>query len=163
MTLAASPGDAGPWGALMSSALDEARAALAEDEVPVGAVVARDGVIVGRGHNRTVNDGDPTAHAEIVALRDAARRLGNHRLVGCDVVTTLEPCLMCCGALVHARIARVVHAADDPKAGALAVLRDLGQRGRLNHVVELVAGPMADESGRLLRDFFAARRGGASA
>ena len=155
----AAVGGGGPWDEAMREALALARAAAAAGEVPVGAVVVRDGVIVGRGHNRTLCDGDPVAHAEVVALRDAARAVGNHRLVGCTLVATLEPCLMCCGALVHARIARLVHAADDPKAGATEVLAGLTGRGRLNHRVDLVRGPRAEESAALLRDFFAARRG----
>ena len=150
--------DALDWSEHVQHALEQARAASSLGEIPIGAVVVRDGAVVGRGHNRTVLDGDPTAHAEIVALRDAARHVGNHRLVGTTVVTTLEPCLMCCGALVHARVERLVHAADDPKAGALEVLRDLMARGRLNHRVELVRGPGAEESGLMLREFFASRR-----
>jgi tRNA(adenine34) deaminase len=143
---------------LVAIALEEARAAGAMGEVPIGAVVARDGRIVGRGRNRTIADRDPSAHAEIVALREAARTVGNHRLVGSLLVTTLEPCLMCCGAAVQARVAWVAHAADDPKAGALAVLRAETAAGRVNHRVELCRAPRADESGALLEAFFRARR-----
>jgi tRNA(adenine34) deaminase len=146
--------------ALMHAALEQARLAAARGEVPIGAVVAIDGRIVAAAHNRTLLDGDPTAHAEIVALREAARAVGNHRLVGATLVTTLEPCLMCCGALVQARIARLAWAADDAKAGALAVLRSEMARRRVNHVIELSpgAGPLTGESSTLLRDFFRARR-----
>lgn len=144
--------------ALMAAALAEARAALALEEVPIGAVVAVDGVVVGRGHNRTLLDQDPSAHAEIVALRAAARAVGNHRLVGAVLVTTLEPCLMCCGAAVQARVARLVHAADDPKAGALDLLRHLMDAKRVNHRIVLDRGPLGPECSELLQAFFRARR-----
>ena len=143
----------------MQAALGLAREAAGLEEVPVGAVVVLEGRIVGRGHNRTLLDRDPTAHAEIVALREAAREVGNHRLTGAILVSTLEPCLMCCGALVHARVARLVWAADDPKAGAVAVLEGLAEDGKLNHRVEATRGPAAEEAGELLRSFFRARRG----
>jgi tRNA(adenine34) deaminase len=142
----------------MAAALDEARAAAGRGEVPVGAVVAVDGAVVARAHNRTVTDGDPTAHAEIVALREAARTVGNHRLVGATLVATLEPCLMCCGAAVQARVATLVFAAEDPKAGAADVLRRVTADGRVNHRVAIERGPAAEESARLLREFFQARR-----
>ena len=143
---------------LMRAALEQARAAEALGEIPIGAVVAVDGVIVGAGHNRNIVDRDPSAHAEIVALREAARATSNHRLVGAVLVTTLEPCLMCCGAAVQARIGRLVHAADDPKAGALDVLRHEMQRGKVNHHIELLQGPLGEEAGELLRAFFRGRR-----
>lgn len=143
---------------LMRAALEQARLAETLAEVPIGAVVAVNGVIVGSGHNRSILDCDPSAHAEIVAMRQAARAVGSHRLVGAVLVTTLEPCLMCCGAAVQARVARLVHAADDPKAGALDVLRRETDAGRLNHRVELLQGPLAPEAGELLRVFFKGRR-----
>lgn len=148
--------DAG--GALMSRALAQAVLAAEEQEVPVGAVVAMpDGSIV-EEHNRTRQSGDPTAHAEILALREAARRLGDWRLVGCVLYVTLEPCAMCAGAIVLARVPRVVFAAPDPKAGFCGSLGDLVRDDRLNHRVELESGVLADESARLLRSFFEARR-----
>jgi tRNA(adenine34) deaminase len=149
-------GDA--WVDAMEAALEEARRAASLHEVPVGAVVLLEDRVVARGHNRTLGDGDPTAHAEIVALRHAAREAGNHRLAGAVLVVTLEPCLMCCGAAVQARIARIVWAADDPKAGATGVLRAVTEAGQVNHRVELERGPGGDEAGRLLRAFFRARR-----
>jgi tRNA(adenine34) deaminase len=148
-----------PLAAWAEAALAEARAARELDEVPVGAVVVREGRVVGRGHNRTLLDGDPTAHAEVVALRRAAVAVGNHRLTGVLLVSTLEPCLMCCGAAVHARVGRLAWAADDPKAGAADVLRDLTEAGRLNHRVELGRCPGAEEASELLRAFFRERRG----
>jgi tRNA(adenine34) deaminase len=145
-------------GALMSRALAQAVLAAEEQEVPVGAVVAMpDGSIV-EEHNRTRQSGDPTAHAEILALREAARRLGDWRLVGCVLYVTLEPCAMCAGAIVLARVPRVVFAAPDPKAGFCGSLGDLVRDDRLNHRVELESGVLADESARLLRSFFEARR-----
>jgi len=146
--------------ALMRAALGQARLAATRGEVPIGAVVAIGGRIVAEAHNRTLLDGDPTAHAEVVAIREASRIVGNHRLVGASLVTTLEPCLMCCGALVQSRIARLAWATDDPKAGALAVLRSETAAGRVNHAVELAPGPgpLTNESAVLLRDFFRARR-----
>jgi tRNA(adenine34) deaminase len=144
--------------ALMRAALDQAHAAAQAAEVPVGAVVAVDGAIVGAGHNRSIIDRDPTAHAEIVALRAAARAVGNHRLTGAVLVSTLEPCLMCCGAAVQARVARLVHAADDPKQGAVSILRAEMARGNVNHRIELARGPCAEEAGELLRSFFESRR-----
>jgi tRNA(adenine34) deaminase len=143
----------------MEAALEEARRAGELDEVPVGAVVVLEGEIVGRGHNRTLLDGDPTAHAEMVALRAAARSVGNHRLTGAVLACTLEPCLMCCGALLHARVGRLVWAADDPKKGATALLEELQEAGRTNHRVVLGRGPGAAEASRLLKAFFRARRG----
>ena len=143
----------------MEAALDEARRAEAHGEVPVGAVVVGEGRILGRGGNRTLTLQDPTAHAEILAIREAAGRLGSWRLTGCDLYVTLEPCAMCAGAIVLARLERLVIGADDPKAGMCGSLENLVQNPRLNHRVELVRGIRAEESGELLRAFFRARRG----
>jgi tRNA(adenine34) deaminase len=143
---------------LMAIALDEAAAAIAHDDVPVGALVVRDGEVVAAAHNRREVDADPTAHAEVLALRAAAAALGTWRLTGCTLVVTLEPCTMCAGALVLARVDRLVYAADDPKAGAVVSLFDAVRDPRLNHSVEVVRGVGAEEAGIQLRDFFAARR-----
>jgi len=147
--------------ALMVLALDEARAALAHGDVPVGAVVARTdtGAIVARRHNEREHLGDPTAHAEILALRDAAHAIGGWRLDTCMLVVTLEPCPMCAGAAVAARLAAVAYGATDPKGGALGTLYDLSADPRLNHAFPVVGGVRADESAALLREFFASRRG----
>lgn len=142
----------------MREALSQAEAAGCLGEVPVGAVVVRDGVIVGRGFNSPIGDHDPTAHAEVAALRDAARRLGNYRLPGCELFVTLEPCAMCAGAIMHARIARVVYGARDQKTGVHGSILDLFAETRLNHHTEVLGGVLADHCGRLLSDFFAARR-----
>lgn len=142
----------------MQAAIEEARHAAERGEVPVGAVVVVGGEIVARGRNRTIADCDPTAHAEIVALREAARRLGNHRLLGATMYVTIEPCAMCAGALIQARIARVVYGADDPKAGAVRSCFSLLDDAQLNHRVAVTAGVMKDETASLLREFFAARR-----
>ena len=142
----------------MNEALQEALAARAENEVPIGAVVVCGDHVVGRGHNRTIGDNDPTAHAEIVALRAAARVIGNHRLIECEMFATLEPCPMCAGALVHARLRRLVYGADDPKAGAVrSVITVLNAPG-LNHKMEVVAGVLAGRSAELLQSFFRERR-----
>ena len=146
----------------MREALALARQAAEAGEVPVGSVVVKDGVVVGRGHNRPVSGRDPTAHAEIVAMRDAAARLGNYRLTGCELYVTLEPCAMCAGAIMHARISRVVYGAADPKAGACGSVLNLFADSRLNHHATVVGGVMADGAGTLLQDFFAARRGTAN-
>ncbi len=143
----------------MKMALEEALAAREAGEVPIGAVVVRDGQAIGRGRNRTIADCDPSAHAEIVALRDAARRIANHRLVGCELYATVEPCAMCAGAIVQARIARVVYGCPDPRAGAVRTLYQIADDPRLNHRAEIVAGVMAEESAEMLRAFFQARRG----
>lgn len=143
----------------MQAALELARQGLEAGEVPVGAVVVKDGEIVGRGFNAPISRHDPTAHAEIMALRDAAARLGNYRLVGCELYVTLEPCAMCSGAIMHARIACVVFGARDPKAGACGSVTDLFADRRLNHHTEVNGGIMAEECGTLLSRFFAARRG----
>ncbi|HPE04856.1 MAG TPA: tRNA adenosine(34) deaminase TadA [Thauera sp.] len=143
----------------MRAALEQARAAGAVDEVPVGAVVVCAGEIVGRGFNQPIGRHDPTAHAEIMALRDAAARLGNYRLPGCELYVTLEPCVMCSGAIMHARIARVVFGARDPKTGVAGSVLDLFAEPRLNHHATIEGGVLADECGRMLSSFFAARRG----
>jgi tRNA(adenine34) deaminase len=144
---------------LMGLALDQARAAAAAGEVPIGAiVVAPDGSIAGYGQNRVLRDLDPTAHAEIVALRAAARAVGNYRLTGCALYVTLEPCAMCAGAMIHARIGRLVYAAADPKAGAAGSVVEVLNHPRLNHQMAVTDGIRAEESGDLLRRFFLARR-----
>ena len=142
----------------MQAAIAEAEAAAAHDDVPIGAVVVHDGAMIGRGHNRREADQDPTAHAEILALREAAGALGSWRLDGCTLYVTLEPCTMCAGALVLARLPRLVFGADDPKAGAVGALYDIPRDPRLNHTVEVVRGVEAERCGELLREFFRARR-----
>jgi tRNA(Arg) A34 adenosine deaminase TadA len=144
--------------AFMRAALELAREARAAGEVPVGAVVVKDGEIVGRGYNHPISAQDPTAHAEIVALRDASRHLGNYRLGGCELYVTLEPCAMCSGAIVHGRLDRLIYAAADPKTGACGSVIDVFANSRLNHHTVVTAGLLASEAGELLRDFFAARR-----
>ena len=144
---------------LMALALTEARAAPAHGDVPVGAVVWLDGEVVARRHNERELTGDPTAHAEILALRDAAARMGGWRLDGATVAVTLEPCPMCAGALQQARVARVVFGADDPKAGALGSLYNLGADPRLNHEFEVVPWVRAEECAALLQEFFSDLRG----
>jgi len=139
-------------------ALDQARAALQAGEVPVGALVIRDNQILSTGSNRNLADHDPTAHAEIVALREAAARTGNHRLPGCTLICTIEPCAMCAGAMVHARIARLVYGAADPKAGAAGSVLDVVRHPLLNHRIEVTAGILADQCSQLLKDFFTSRR-----
>jgi tRNA(adenine34) deaminase len=142
----------------MREALGLAEEAGARGEVPVGAVVVKDGEVIGRGSNRPIGQNDPTAHAEIVALREAAARLGNYRLPGCELYVTLEPCAMCVGAMLHARLARVVFGAPDPKTGACGGALDLAGTGAINHQTAFQGGLLADESAGLLRRFFAARR-----
>ena len=142
----------------MRVALDEARTAERAGEVPVGAVVVHEGAVIARGANRTISDCDPTAHAEIVALRAAARAMGNHRLVGATLYVTLEPCAMCAGAMVQARIERVVYGADDPKGGAVHSCFAVLDHPQLNHRVAVTGGVCADESAALLQSFFAGRR-----
>jgi tRNA(adenine34) deaminase len=143
---------------LMREALALAAEAAAAGEVPVGAVVVKDGVVIGRGFNRPLSSNDPTAHAEIVALREAAALLGNYRLPGCDLYVTLEPCAMCVGAMMHARIARVVFGARDPKAGACGSVVDLPAVQALNHHATFEGGLLAEACGAALKEFFAARR-----
>jgi Cytosine/adenosine deaminases len=142
----------------MTRALELAQRAAAEGEVPVGAVVVKDGVIIGEGWNRPIAAHDPTAHAEIEALRAAARRVGNYRLVDATLYVTLEPCAMCAGAMVHARIRRVVYGAADPRTGAAGSVFNLLQAAQLNHQSEVWGGVLAEQSGALLRAFFQARR-----
>ncbi|HSM87176.1 MAG TPA: tRNA adenosine(34) deaminase TadA [Candidatus Limnocylindrales bacterium] len=144
--------------AWMQLALEQARLAAASGEVPVGALVIKDGEIVGLGHNRNLLDNDPTAHAEIVALRQAASRLGNHRLPGCVMYATIEPCSMCAGAITHARIARLVYGADDPKAGAAGSALNVLNHPSLNHRMEVTAGILQQECSALLTHFFEQRR-----
>jgi tRNA(adenine34) deaminase len=145
--------------AFMRAALVLAREAAAADEVPVGAVVVVDGQIVGRGFNQPILRHDPTAHAEVMALRAAAERLGNYRLPDSTLYVTLEPCVMCTGAIMHARVGRVVFGARDPKTGAAGSVIDLYGEERLNHHAEIEGGVLAEECGSLLSAFFAARRG----
>jgi tRNA(adenine34) deaminase len=142
----------------MREALLLAEAAAAAGEVPVGAVVVYNGEIVGRGHNQPITSHDPTAHAEILALRAAAQRMGNYRLPGCDLYVTLEPCSMCVGAMLHARIAQVVFGATDPKTGAAGSVINLFAERQLNFHATIRGGVMADESRQLLKAFFAQRR-----
>ncbi len=144
--------------AYMLEALKLAAQAAAADEVPVGAVVVKNGNIVGRGYNQPVAKTDPAAHAEIMALRDAGKTLGNYRLVDCDLYVTLEPCVMCSGAIMHARIRRVVFGASDPKTGACGSVLNLFSESRLNHHASVSGGVMADDAARLLQEFFAGRR-----
>src|SRR5262245_57420657 len=146
--------------AMMREALSLADLAAQQGEVPVGALVVKDGKIVGRGHNAPISSRDPTAHAEIRALRDAARALGNYRLGECTLYVTLEPCAMCAGAIMHARIARLVYGAADPKTGACGSVVDLFAEARLNHHAEVTGGVLAADAGSQLSDFFAARRKG---
>jgi tRNA(adenine34) deaminase len=142
----------------MQAALDEARLAAEAGEVPIGAVMVCDGAIIARGQNRVLRDVDPTAHAEIVALRAAAAALGNYRLNGCTLYVTLEPCAMCAGAMIHSRIDRLVYAADDPKAGAAGSVLAVLNHPQLNHQMEVEQGILADEAAELLRSFFRERR-----
>ena len=142
----------------MREALSLASAAASQGEVPVGAVVVKEGAIIGRGSNRPIGCADPTAHAEIVALREAATHLGNYRLTGCELYVTLEPCAMCVGAMLHARLARVVFGAPDPKTGACGGAVALSAEPRLNHQTRFEGGLLAEECGSLLKGFFAERR-----
>ncbi|RZA31690.1 MAG: tRNA adenosine(34) deaminase TadA [Lysobacteraceae bacterium] len=142
----------------MVLALEQARLAWAEGEVPVGAVVVKDGEVIATGYNQPIGRHDPTAHAEIVALRAAAEKLGNYRLPGCELYVTLEPCIMCSGAMMHARLARVVYAAVDPKTGACGSVLNLFDQDKLNHHTEVAGGVMAEEASSLLKAFFAERR-----
>jgi tRNA(adenine34) deaminase len=142
----------------MQAALDEASAAATAGEVPVGAVLVLEDKLIARSGNRTLSDGDPTAHAEIVVLREAARLIGNHRLSGAILYVTLEPCIMCAGAMIQARIARVVYGADDPKGGAARTCFEMLSHPRLNHKIEFTPEILAAESAALLQAFFASRR-----
>ncbi|HSI96214.1 MAG TPA: tRNA adenosine(34) deaminase TadA [Methylophilaceae bacterium] len=143
----------------MQLALELAARAAEAGEVPVGALVVKDGEIIGRGYNAPISSHDPSAHAEIRAMRDAAQNVGNYRLVGCTLYVTLEPCAMCTGAIQHARIARLVYGASDPKTGACGSVVNLMEEARLNHHTEVESGVMAAECGGVLSAFFAARRG----
>jgi len=142
----------------MQQAISQARNAWALGEVPVGALVVKDGQVIATGFNQPIGNHDPTAHAEIMALRAAAAILGNYRLPGCEMYVTLEPCAMCAGAMLHARLARVVYGASDPKTGACGSVLNLFEQEKLNHHTELSAGVMAEECGTLLKEFFAERR-----
>ena len=144
----------------MREALALAGEAAAAGEVPVGAVVVKDGAVIGRGYNRPISSADPTAHAEIVAMREAAAALGNYRLPGCELYVTLEPCAMCVGAMVHARIARVVFGTRDPKTGACGSIVDLPGLATFNHHAAFEGGVLAEECGAVLKRFFADRRRG---
>jgi tRNA(adenine34) deaminase len=144
--------------AFMREALELAAEAARAGEVPVGAVVVKEGRVIGRGYNRPISSSDPTAHAEIVALRDAAGRENNYRLVDCELYVTLEPCAMCVGAMVHARLSRIVYGAKDPKTGACGSIVDLPALATFNHHGRYEGGLLAEECGRLLKDFFAQRR-----
>jgi tRNA(adenine34) deaminase len=147
----------------MQLALEQAQHAWDLGEVPVGAVVVKDGVVIARGYNQPIGKHDPTAHAEIVALRAAAEALGNYRLPGCELYVTLEPCVMCSGAMMHARLAKVVYGATDPKTGACGSVLNLFEQEQLNHHTEISGGVMADECGDMLKRFFAARRAASAA
>ena len=142
----------------MRAALAEARAGLAAGEVPIGAIVVLDDVIIGHAHNAPIASTDPTAHAEVLALREAARKTGNYRLPGAAVYARLEPCVMCCGAAIHARVARVVYGALDPKAGAIESRHRLLDDGRSNHRIETLGGVLEADCAALLKEFFEARR-----
>ncbi len=145
---------------LMAAALEESRVAASNEEVPVGAVVVQGGEIIGRGYNRPLRDCDPTAHAEIVALRDAARQVKNYRLSGASLYVTLEPCAMCVGAMIHARIGRLVFGAYDEKSGAAGTVIDLCDNRKLNHRMEVNGGLLQEQCAGMLQTFFARRRGG---
>jgi tRNA(adenine34) deaminase len=142
----------------MRDALGAARRALSHGDVPVGAAVVKDGLVIARGRNARERDGDPTAHAEIVAIRRAAKKLGSWRLSGCTLYVTLEPCAMCAGAMVLARLPRLVYGASDPKAGFTGSVGDLVRHPQLNHRVDVTAGVLAAECGRILVEFFGERR-----
>jgi tRNA(adenine34) deaminase len=144
---------------MMRLAIAEAYAAQESGEVPVGAIVVYNNEVIGRGQNRVLRDSDPTAHAEIVALRQAGLSLSNYRLTDCTLYVTLEPCAMCAGAILHARIGRLVYAADDPKAGACGSVLSVMNHPQLNHKVEVAPGILAEECGPMLSNFFLARRG----
>lgn len=143
---------------LMRDALQEARSAAARGEVPVGALVVLDGKIISRAGNRTIGDCDPSAHAEMIALREAARAIGNYRLLGASLYVTIEPCPMCAGAMIQARVARLIYGADDPKAGAVRSCFSILDSAQLNHRVEVTSGVLAPEAVALLQEFFASRR-----
>ena len=142
----------------MRAALRECQKAVNSGEVPVGAVIVKDGKIIARGFNKNITATDPTAHAEIVALRRAAKKLGNYRLNDCTIYVTLEPCAMCASALVHARIKKIVYGAPDPKAGACGSIFNIARHEKLNHKIELSSGALEDECSKMLKDFFKSKR-----
>ena len=142
----------------MEEALRCAQRALEAGEVPIGAIVVCDGQILGRGWNRNITASDPTAHAEVIALREASATVGNHRLEGCELFVTIEPCAMCAGAMVHARIQRLVYGADDPKAGAVHSVMEVLNHPQLNHKIEVRSGVLAGRSAEMLQTFFRSRR-----
>jgi tRNA(adenine34) deaminase len=143
---------------VMQIALEEARAAAAAGEVPVGAVLVREGEVIARGGNRTIRGCDPTAHAEMVVLREGARVLGNYRLTGTALYVTIEPCSMCAGAIIQARVPRVIYGCDDPKGGAVRSCFEVLSHPRLNHQVEVMSGVLAEECAAVIQKFFAERR-----
>jgi tRNA(adenine34) deaminase len=142
----------------MRMALDEARLAAERGEVPIGAVVSIDGIMIARAGNRTIGDCDPTAHAEMVALREAARKIGNHRVVGASVYVTVEPCAMCAGALVQSRAARLIYGAEEPKGGAVRSCFAIFEHPAVNHRMEVINNVLAADAAALLKDFFVSRR-----
>ena len=142
----------------MRAALEQAVIAERASEVPVGAVVVKDGEIIARAHNRNLLDTDPSGHAEMIALREAAQKLKNHRLGGCELFVTMEPCAMCAGAIVHARLARLVYGTTDPKAGAVESVMQVVNHPKLNHQMEVKAGVLAEECGEIVRQFFRKKR-----
>jgi tRNA(adenine34) deaminase len=156
--MTARPAAENPDQSWMAEALAEASRAQAAGEVPVGAVVVCEGKIIGRGHNRVIQDSDPTAHAEVVALREAAATLGNYRLSGCDLFVTIEPCAMCAGAIVHARVKSLVYGTDDPKAGAVRSVLGILNHPQLNHKVEVRSGVLQERCAQLLKEFFKSKR-----
>lgn len=142
----------------MQLALEEARAAAEADEVPIGAILVKGDLVLGRGNNRTIRDCDPTAHAEIIALREAARACANYRLMGATLYVTIEPCAMCAGAIIQSRLSRVVYGADDAKGGAVRSCFEVLSHSKLNHRVEVTSGVLAEESAAVLQQFFGTRR-----
>ena len=150
--------DISQYDQFMLAAIEQAQMAEAAGDVPIGCVIVRDGQIISSAHNRRIIDADPTAHAEVLAIRAAAEAIGDWRLTGCCLVVTLEPCCMCAGAIVLARLDRLVFGATDPKAGAVETMYELCTDARLNHQVEVLSGLRADECSRLLSDFFGAQR-----
>ena len=142
----------------MQHALAEARAAQDAGEVPVGAVIVKNGELLSTGQNRNLRDHDPSAHAEIIAVRSAGQRLGNHRLQGCEMYVIIEPCAMCAGALLHARLKRLVYGANDPKAGAVYSVMSVLNHPKLNHQMEIVGGVLEEQCSEMLRNFFRTRR-----
>jgi tRNA(adenine34) deaminase len=143
---------------LMEQALEEARVSAAAGEVPIGALLVHEGQIIARSGNRTIRDCDPTAHAEMVVMREASRKLGNYRLAGTTLYVTVEPCSMCAGGMIQARVPRLVYGCDDPKGGAVRSCFEMLNHPRLNHRVEVAAGILANECAAILQTFFAARR-----